>query len=127
MNYAEKFGEKLVTTTAAEGSVMTEDQAKDLVMITLIKDSVAPSILEESMSGSMLYQIMSKRLSVMAPHVEVDIKARLWMYSLASANPGKGVMLCTVLAYLYKKDVTRYQGLIARLGLRDVHRVRKKS
>jgi small subunit ribosomal protein S15 len=32
-----------------------------------------------------------------------------------------------LLAYLYKKDVTRYQGLIARLGLRDVHRVRKQS
>jgi small subunit ribosomal protein S15 len=32
-----------------------------------------------------------------------------------------------LLAYLYKKDVTRYQGLIARLGLRDVHRVRKES
>jgi small subunit ribosomal protein S15 len=30
-----------------------------------------------------------------------------------------------LLAYLYKKDVGRYQGLISRLGLRDVHRVRK--
>jgi len=30
-----------------------------------------------------------------------------------------------LLAYLYKKDVRRYQGLIGRLGLRDVHRVRK--
>ena len=32
-----------------------------------------------------------------------------------------------LLAYLYKKDIRRYQDLIARLGLRDVYRARKES
>ena len=32
-----------------------------------------------------------------------------------------------LLAYLYKKDVRRYQVVIGRRGLRDVHRVRKEE